>query len=51
VEFEREGVRIRVEDASDTQVLRVRLTRHHLAEDDRGHAGTGDGDGRSDGRG
>jgi CBS domain containing-hemolysin-like protein len=50
-EFEREGVRIRVEDASETQVLRVRLTRPHLAEDDRGHAGAEDGDRRSDGRG
>ncbi len=34
-EFEREGVRIRVEDASETQVLRVRLTRIHATEDDR----------------
>lgn len=34
-EIEREGVRIRVEDASETQVLRVRLTRPHLGDDDR----------------
>lgn len=34
-EFEREGVRIRVEDASETQVLRARLTRPHVAEDER----------------
>jgi putative hemolysin len=32
-EFEREGVRIRVEDASETQVLRVRLTRPHVEEE------------------
>ncbi len=43
-EFEREGVRIRVEDASETQVLRVRLTRPHVVEADAD-------DGRSDGRG
>lgn len=39
-EFEREGVRIRIEDASETQVLRARLTRPHLAEDERGPAET-----------
>jgi CBS domain containing-hemolysin-like protein len=50
-EFEREGVRIRVEDASDTQVLRVRLTRPHLAEDERAPAEADGDDGRSDGRG
>jgi len=43
-EFEREGVRIRVEDASETQVLRVRLTRPHVVEADADQ-------GRSDGRG
>jgi len=35
-EFEREGVRIRIEDASETQVLRARLTRPHQGEDERG---------------
>ncbi|HEX2095540.1 MAG TPA: hemolysin family protein [Longimicrobiaceae bacterium] len=33
-EFEREGVRIRVEDASETQVLRVRLIRPHATEEE-----------------
>lgn len=37
-EFEREGVRIRIEDASETQVLRARLARPHVAEDERGPA-------------
>jgi len=49
-EFEREGVRIRVEDASETQVLRVRLTRAHSAEDDRSETDRTPAGGRSAGR-
>lgn len=51
-EFEREGVRIRVEDASETQVLRVRLTRPHV-EGGRGEIGDDEGTdaARRDGRG
>jgi CBS domain containing-hemolysin-like protein len=49
-ELEREGMRIRVEDASETQVLRVRITRPHLADDERAHPGAdAHDDGRSDG--
>ncbi|HEX7242135.1 MAG TPA: hemolysin family protein [Longimicrobiaceae bacterium] len=38
-ELDRDGVRIRVEDASETQVLRVRITRPHPHHDDPGDAG------------